>query len=76
MVRHGTLGTQACPVVSNGSDDELLGDIVVVLGMWTTFVLGELLCLDNGCFRIVFFNGFLSPLRTNVAPSRSSEVFV
>ena len=76
MVRHGTLGTQACPVVSNGSDDELLGDIVVVLGVWTTFVLGELLCLDNGCFQIVFFDGFPLPLRTNVTPSRSSEVFV
>ena len=76
MVRHGTLGTQACPVVSNGSNDELLGDIVVVLGMWTTFVLGELLCLDNGCFWIVFFDGFPSLFRTNVAPSRSSEVFI
>ena len=76
MVRHGTLSTQACLVVSKGSNDELLGDIVVVLGAWMTFMLGELLCLDNGCFQIVFFDGFPLPLCMNVAPSRSSEVFV
>ena len=75
MVRHGSLSTQMCLVVSNGCDDELLGDIVVVPGVWTTFMFSELLCLDDSCFRIVFFDGFLSPLCMNIAPM-SSEVFV
>ena len=76
MVRHGTLGTQACPVVSNGSNDELLGDIIVVLGVWTTFMLSELLCLDDSYFWSVFFAGFPLSLGTNVTASMSSESFV
>jgi len=69
MVRHGTLSTQACPVVSNGRSNELLGNVVVVLGTWTTFMLGELLRLDDGCFWTVFFDRFPSPLGTNIATS-------
>jgi len=75
MVRHGILRAQACPVVSNGCIDKLLGDVVVVPGVWTTFVLGELLCLDNGCLGTIFFDGFPSPLGTNIVPI-SSEVLL
>ena len=76
MVRHGTLGTQACPVVCNGCIDKLLGNIVIVPGTWTTFVFSELLCLDNGCLWIVFFNGFPLPLGTHIAANMTSEGFV
>ena len=48
MVRHRTLGTEACPVVFNGRDDKLLRDVIVVPGTWATFVLREFLSLDDG----------------------------
>jgi len=69
MVKHGTLSTQVCPVVSNGCSDELLGNVVIVLGVWMTFMLGELLRLDDGCFWTVFFDRFPSLLGTNIATS-------
>jgi len=75
MVRHGTLGTQAYPVVPNGCDDKLLGDIVIVPGARTTFVFGELLCLDNGCLWTVFFDGFPPSLGTDMIAPRCIEVF-
>jgi len=74
MVRHRTLGTEACPVVFNGRDDKLLRDVVVVPGAWATFVLREFLCLDDGDLWTIFFDGFPSPLGANIAPN-SSEVF-
>ena len=75
MVRHGILGTQACPVVSNGCIDKLLGDVIIVPGAWTTFMLGELLRLDDSCLWSVFFVGLPSPLGMNVAASMSSDGF-
>ena len=64
-----------CMVVSNGHVDELLGDIVIVPGTWTTFVLGEFLCLDNGYLWTVFFDRFPLPLGMNITPM-TSDVFV
>ena len=74
MVRHRTLGTEACLVVFNGHDDKLLHDVVIVPGVWATFVLCEFLCLDDSDLWTIFFDGFLSPLGTNITPN-SSEVF-
>ena len=75
MVRHRPLSTQTCPVVPNGSEHKFLGDIIIVPGVWTTFMLGELLCLDNGCLWTIFIDGFLSPLGMDIT-SMSTEVLV
>jgi len=76
MVRHRTLGTQVCPIVSNGHIDKLLGNIIIVPGARTTFVLSELLRLDDGCLWTVLFDGFPSPLSTNITASMLNEELV
>ena len=75
MVRHGTLGTQVYPVVPNGCDDKLLGDIVIVPGAQTTFVFSELLCLDIGHLWTIFFDGFSLSLGMDMITPRCIEVF-
>ena len=66
MIRHRTLSTQPHTVISNGCDDKFLSDVIVVLRMWMSFVLGQFLGLDNVYLLIFFLDRFASPLGTDI----------
>jgi len=73
MIRHRTLSTQPRLVISNGHNDEFLGNVIVVPGMWSTFVLGEFLSLDSSYLLIFFLNQFLSPFGMDIAPMSTEQ---
>jgi len=73
MIGHRTLSTQLCPVISNGRDDEFLGNVIVVPGAWSTFVLGEFLSLDSSYLLIFFLDRFPSPFGTDIAPMSTEQ---
>jgi len=62
-----------CPVISNGRDDEFLGNVVVVPGTWSTFVLGEFLSLDSSYLLIFFLNQFLLPFGMDITPMSTEQ---
>jgi len=76
VIGHRTLGTKLNLVVINSRSDKFLGDIVIVLGVWTAFMLGEFLSLDSSYPLIFFLDRFPSPLGMDVTPISTEQTGV